>query len=67
MAYRAIAQQVRGRVHPGGAVIVEIGSEQGFEVGALFSEAGFESVDIVKDLSGLDRVLIAHHLETQRR
>ena len=64
-AIKAIAAQVRTRVHPNGAVIIEIGSEQGLEVGALFSEAGFEGVDIVKDLAGLDRVVIAHHLETQ--
>jgi len=61
-AYRDIAAALPGRLRPGGVLVVEIGSEQGIEVGALFSTAGFAGIDIKKDLAGLDRVVIAHQL-----
>lgn len=61
-AYRAIAAGVGGMLRPGGTLIVEIGSEQGIEVGALLANAGFEGIDIRKDLAGLDRVIVAHQI-----
>jgi release factor glutamine methyltransferase len=36
---------------------VEIGSDQGAEVAALFAEAGAEAVKVVRDLSDRDRVV----------
>ncbi len=59
---RAIADAIEGHLRPGGVLLVEIGSEQGFEVGALLSNAGFSSIDIRKDLAGLDRVVMAHQI-----
>jgi release factor glutamine methyltransferase len=61
-AYRAIAEGLKGHLKPDGTLIVEIGSEQGIEVGALLSTAGFSAIDIKKDLAGLDRAVVAHHL-----
>jgi len=61
-AYRAIAAGIPGRLEPGGELIVEVGSEQGFEVGAILSNAGFTGIDIRKDLAGLDRVVIGHQI-----
>jgi release factor glutamine methyltransferase len=61
-AYRAIVEGVGTRLKPGGVLAVEIGSEQGLQVGALLSTAGFSAIDIRKDLAGLDRVVVAHHL-----
>jgi release factor glutamine methyltransferase len=37
---------------------LEIGSEQGEAVAALVSGAGFDSVEVLKDLAGLDRVVV---------
>jgi release factor glutamine methyltransferase len=62
VAYRLIAAGVPGRLKPGGPLMVEVGSEQGLEVGAILSTAGFAGVDIRKDLAGLDRVVIAHQV-----
>lgn len=62
-AYRAIAADAGKWLKPGGWVMVETGSEQGLEAGALFANAGFEGIEIKKDLAGLDRVLIAHHVK----
>ncbi len=61
-AYRSIAAAIAGRLQPGGTMLLEIGSEQGIEVGALLSNAGFAAIDIRKDLAGLDRAVIAHHV-----
>jgi release factor glutamine methyltransferase len=61
-AYRAIALGVSGRLKPGGRLIVEIGSEQGLEAGALLANGGFSGIDIRKDLAGLDRAIIAHQI-----
>jgi release factor glutamine methyltransferase len=61
-AYRAIARGLQGRLRLGGTLVVEIGSEQGIEVGALLATAGFGGIDIRKDLAGLDRVVVAHQI-----
>jgi release factor glutamine methyltransferase len=61
-AYRAIAEGLAGHLKPAGTLIVEIGSEQGLEVGALFANAGFNGIDIRKDLAGLDRAIVAHQI-----
>jgi release factor glutamine methyltransferase len=61
-AYRAIAKGAARWLKPGGTLMVEIGSEQGLEVGALFAALGLTQVEIKKDLAGLDRVVIGHHV-----
>lgn len=61
-AYRSIADTIAGHLKPGGTLLVEVGSEQGLEVGALLSSAGFASIDIRKDLGDLDRVVVAHQI-----
>jgi release factor glutamine methyltransferase len=60
--YRIIARQAPRHLRPGGILMVEIGSGQGEAVAALLAEAGFERVEIDKDLAGLDRVVSGHHL-----
>jgi release factor glutamine methyltransferase len=40
----------------GGVLAMEIGHDQGGAVGALFSQAGFEDVCILKDYNGHDRI-----------
>ena len=45
---------------PGGALIFEIGADQGAAVRALVQAAGrFEAHKLVKDLAGCDRVVVA--------
>ena len=56
--YRVLAGQWTRRLLPGGALAVEIGFSQGEAVAALFGEAGLEGVEVRKDLSGLDRVVV---------
>lgn len=44
---------------PGGAIVVEIGEEQGAAVSALADEARLVDIRIVPDLAGRDRALLA--------
>ena len=55
--YRSLVQQVPRCLVAGGAFIVEIGWQQGPAVAALFRDAGFQSVAILRDLGGKDRVV----------
>jgi release factor glutamine methyltransferase len=61
-AYRAIAAGIAGRIKAGGTLAVEVGSEQGIQVGAILVGAGLTGIDIRKDLAGLDRVVIGHQI-----
>ena len=56
-AYRDLAPQIARVMKPGGLFAVEIGWDQGPAVSALFREAGFDDVKIIKDLSDRDRVI----------
>lgn len=60
--YRIIAAGAAARLVPGGALMVEVGSAQGAAVAGIFTGAGFSNLVIHKDLAGLDRVVIGHHL-----
>lgn len=57
VAYRELAPEIMRILKPGGVFAVEIGWDQGPQVKALFEEAGFKDVIIVKDLSDRDRVV----------
>jgi len=60
-AYRAIAAQAARRLNPGGKLLLEIGFNQGDAVSRMFARAGFGRVEVLKDLGGLDRVVLASH------
>lgn len=58
--YEVIFHEARGRLGgQQGAVVLEIGSSQGFNVRRLAIDAGFDDVVIHKDLAGRDRFLVA--------
>lgn len=60
-AYRAIAAQAARRLNPGGKLLLEIGFNQGEAVSRMFLRAGFGRVEVLKDLAGLDRVVLCSH------
>ena len=60
-AYRAIAAQAARRLNPGGKMLLEIGFNQGEAVSRMFLRAGFGRVEVLKDLAGLDRVVLCSH------
>lgn len=57
--YRRIAAGARAYLAAGGAVMVEIGAGQAPEVEGLFRSAGFCTIDTVRDLAGIERVVRA--------
>jgi release factor glutamine methyltransferase len=57
--YSAIARAGKKVLKPGGKVIVEINERFGKEVSGLFSSEGYNSVEIVRDFAGKDRVVSA--------
>ena len=57
--YRIIAGQAQNYLNANGRVIVEIGHLQGNDVKNLFLQAGFADVQILQDLDGRDRAIVA--------
>jgi release factor glutamine methyltransferase len=57
-AYRAIAAGTGGHLASKGRVGLEIGYDQREQVTALFAAAGFDLLEVRRDLAGLDRVLV---------
>lgn len=53
--YRRLVPQAFERLVPGGALMVEIGHDQGEAVSSLFEENGFTEVTLGKDYAALDR------------
>ncbi len=58
-AYRAIAAGAGARLMAGGRIVLEIGPTQGAAVVALLVAQGFEAPEVLKDLDGRDRVVLA--------
>jgi release factor glutamine methyltransferase len=57
--YRRIASQGLAHLVPNGVLGVEVGFDQAASVRALFDAAGFQQIATVRDLSGIERVVIA--------
>lgn len=56
--YRAIAGNWAKLLRPGGILAVEIGESQGAAVAEIFQDCGLESIAVLRDLAGLDRVVM---------
>lgn len=57
--YRELAKNCGHYLKPQGTVYFEIGYDQGQAVSELLAEAGYEEIEVVKDMPGLDRVVKA--------
>ncbi|WP_343209201.1 peptide chain release factor N(5)-glutamine methyltransferase [Anaerolentibacter hominis] len=55
--YREIIRQADGYLTAAGALYFEIGYDQGDQVRLLMEEAGYSNIEIVKDYTGMDRVI----------
>lgn len=56
--YRKLVEQCPDYLEKEGMLLVEIGYDQAEAVSKLFSEAGFTDITVMKDLAGLDRVVV---------
>lgn len=59
--YREIAKSSKNHLKIKGYLCLEIGYDQGEEVSDLLFAEGFSPVHVIKDLAGLDRVIIAKY------
>ncbi len=57
--YHIIAERAKTLVKAGGFVAVEIGEDQGESVSEIFTQSGLSVKSIIRDLAGLDRVVLA--------
>jgi release factor glutamine methyltransferase len=57
--YRRVIPALPARLAAGGFVMFEIGDTQAAAVSSLLRAAGFAKTEVVKDLSGRDRVVVA--------
>jgi len=55
---RTIVADAIGHLRRGGWLVLEIGADQGSQVSALLTVAGYVGVDVRADLAGLDRIAI---------
>lgn len=58
-AYRKILPAALGLLAPGGLFLAEVGAGQAGDVRALAAEAGFGDAQTLRDLAGMERVVIA--------
>ncbi|SHK64349.1 protein-(glutamine-N5) methyltransferase, release factor-specific [Clostridium cavendishii DSM 21758] len=58
--YRRIVDESVEVLKPGGMLAFEIGHDQGEDVKRLMEDRGYQNLRIVKDLAGLDRVVIGN-------
>lgn len=56
--YREISREAKKHLHRGGSLFYEIGFDQGKEVKAIMEQEGYQEVAVIKDLAGLDRVVM---------
>lgn len=55
--YREITKKAKAYLPGGGMLFYEIGCEQGEAVKRILEDAGYREIEIIKDFSGLDRVV----------
>ena len=54
---KPLVRQAPDYLKPEGSLLIEIGFRQGERVKQIFKEAGFESVTVIKDWNGFDRIV----------
>jgi release factor glutamine methyltransferase len=63
--YEQITSQASAYLKDGGILAYEIGYNQAERVQALMEQAGFDEIQVIKDLAGLDRVVIGvYHIKS---
>lgn len=59
--YRSIIFQSRNYLKNDGCILFEIGCEQGGAVKEFFEKNKYKQIEVIKDLSGLDRVVVGRY------
>ncbi len=59
--YKSIVGGIGSFLKTGGRLLFEIGADQGEAVSQLMRQAGFDGIEVKKDLAGLDRVVCGQY------
>lgn len=59
--YERLAREASAYLNDGGQLMMEVGYQQAAAVQTLFEKAGWEHVETVPDLAGIDRVVVVRH------
>ena len=57
LVYREIIRKAGAYLKPGGHLLFEIGYDQAEAVSMLMQTQGYEEIEVIQDLAGLDRVV----------
>ena len=63
--YRKIVSASKDFLNPEGWLFFEIGYDQGEAVSDMMIDAGYSGVQVIKDLAGLDRVVIGKLIQEE--
>ena len=63
---RRIASEAGSYMRAGGRLYLEIGFDQGEDLRGLMETCGFEQIEIVRDLAGLDRTVVGRRAEMSK-
>lgn len=58
--YRVICEKWKAYFNPNGSLFFEIGEDQGDDVSAILNEHGYNTIEIIKDMYGKDRIARAN-------
>ena len=56
--YRILAEESAKYLRPNGGIFMEIGYNQAEDVRNIMEQCGYSGIKVIKDLAGLDRVVI---------
>lgn len=59
--YRRISEDASKYLAEGGKIFFEVGYDQAYEVSSILKQYGYKDIEIVKDLCGINRVVIANY------
>ncbi len=54
-----LVRELPGKMSPGGMLALEVGEGQGEDLAGMMSAAGFNECDLVKDITGISRFILA--------
>lgn len=60
--YRNIVRDSKGCIKKGGIIAFEVGYDEAFDVSQILLDGGYGDIEIVKDLQGIDRVVLGRWL-----
>lgn len=63
--YRKIVEDAYEYLCEGGYLVMEIGHDQGADVSCLCADRGYEGIEVIRDLAGLDRVVVAKRVQKE--